>query len=106
MDGPIIIPVIVPDTTRTRFRSPPRILIPKLVKSRDRWKVSALQRKHHLKLAQLKIRDLSRSRDTWKGRHRELQNQNRELQDQNRELQNQFDRLRAEVESSADQKKS
>jgi chromosome segregation ATPase len=108
MDGTIIAPVIalVPDSPRTRFRSPPRILIPKLVKSRDHWKASSLLRKHHLKLAQLKIRDLSRSRDTWKSRHRQLQEQNRELQEQNRELQEQFDRHRAELESAADQKKA
>lgn len=50
------------------FRSPPRILIPKLVESRDAWKLKAGQRKKKLKAAQIHCRDLSVSRELWKKR--------------------------------------
>ena len=48
------------------FRTPPRILIPKLVKSRDGWKTKANLRKKRLKAARIRIRDLDNSRDCWK----------------------------------------
>lgn len=48
------------------FRTPPRILIPKLVKSRDGWKTKANLRKKRLKAARIRIRDLVHSRDHWK----------------------------------------
>lgn len=48
------------------FQTPPRILIPKLVISRDGWKAKANQRKKKLKAACIRIRDLVRSRDNWK----------------------------------------
>ena len=60
------------DGTRTAssllFRSPPRILIPKLVHSRDTWKAKAGRRKRQLKAAQIRCRDLGLSRQRWKTR--------------------------------------
>jgi hypothetical protein len=50
------------------FQTPPRILIPKLVRSRDGWKLKANQRKRKLKSATIRIRDLEASRDTWRAR--------------------------------------
>jgi predicted nucleic acid-binding Zn-ribbon protein len=48
------------------FQTPPRILIPKLVISRDGWKTKANERKKKLKAARIRIRDLANSRDNWK----------------------------------------
>ena len=45
------------------FRSPPRILIPKLAQSRDKWKAKAGRRKRELKKAQIRGRDLAASRE-------------------------------------------
>jgi hypothetical protein len=50
------------------FRSPPRILIPKLVESRDAWKRKSTERKAKLKAAGIRIRDLTTSRELWKKR--------------------------------------
>lgn len=50
------------------FQTPPRILIPKLVKSRDGWKIKANQRKRKLKAAAVRVRDLEASRDSWRAR--------------------------------------
>lgn len=58
MDGATRTPLI--------FQTPPRILIPKLVKSRDGWKTKANERKKKLKAARIRIRDLANSRDNWK----------------------------------------
>ncbi len=48
------------------FITPPRILIPKLVASRDGWKDKATERKKKLKAARIRNRDLEASRDGWK----------------------------------------
>ena len=50
------------------FSSPPRILIPKLVESRDKWKAKAARRKRELEKEQIRSRDLSASRGRWKER--------------------------------------
>jgi hypothetical protein len=72
------------------FRSPPRILIPKLVESRDKWKAKAGRRKKELKKAQIRGRDLSVSRDLWKERalaaEQELQATRQQLDQHQREL--------------------
>jgi chromosome segregation ATPase len=53
-------------TSAKSFLTPTRILVPKLLKSRDGWKAKADQRKKKLKAAQIRIRDLQASRDSWK----------------------------------------
>jgi predicted nucleic acid-binding Zn-ribbon protein len=58
MDGATLKPPV--------FQTPPRILIPKLVTSRDAWKGKATERKKRLKAARIRIRDLGNSRDHWK----------------------------------------
>ncbi len=50
----------------SEFRTPPRILIPKLVRSRDAWKAKAAERKAQRKALEVRVRDLEASRD----RHR------------------------------------
>lgn len=53
---------------RRAFRTPPRILIPKLVAGRDGWKRKADDRKRRLKSAKIRIRDLDASRARWRAR--------------------------------------
>jgi hypothetical protein len=55
-------------TPASDFRTPPRILIPKLVISRDKWKVKATDRKRRLHKEKIHSRDLSLSRQRWKDR--------------------------------------
>jgi hypothetical protein len=85
MEGPT-----TPNDAPPSFRSPPRILIPKLVESRDKWKAKAGRRKKELKKAQIRSRDLSVSRDLWKERalaaERELQVARQHLDQRQREL--------------------
>jgi len=66
---------------RQTFRTPVRILLPKLLKSRDDWKAKSHQRKSQLKSATIKIRDLSTSRDLWRQRTEQFQEENRQLQE-------------------------
>jgi len=53
-----------PTTTRSasNFSTPPRILIPKLVRSRDQWKAKATARKQQYRKEQIHSRDLKISR--------------------------------------------
>ncbi len=53
--------------TAADFRTPPRILIPKLLRSRDAWKAKATLRKQQRKSLLIRVRDLTASRL----RHRE-----------------------------------
>ena len=48
------------------FRTPPRILIPKLVRSRDQWKAKATARKRQYRQEKIHSRDLESSRERWK----------------------------------------
>lgn len=64
------------------FRTPPRILIPKLVKSRDGWKTKANQRKKRLKAARIRIRDLEISREHWRDKANGDGNRSAELERQ------------------------
>jgi hypothetical protein len=50
------------------FLTPPRILIPKLVRSRDQWKDKATKRKRQYRKEKIRSRDLSLSRQRWKAR--------------------------------------
>ena len=64
---------------RPAFRTPSRILLPKLLKSRDGWKAKSHQRKAQLKAAQIKIRDLSASRTRWRDQAAQLETENQQL---------------------------
>jgi chromosome segregation ATPase len=61
---------MITETPVADFQTPPRILIPKLVRSRDAWKAKAGQRKKERKALQIRVRDLIASRD----RHRQRAN--------------------------------
>ena len=60
-------------TTLAAFRTPPRILIPKLVRSRDAWKAKATTRKAQRKALEIRVRDLEASRDLHRQRAEQLQ---------------------------------
>src|SRR5882672_1541178 len=63
---------------RENFRTPVRILLPKLLKSRNDWKAKSDRRKAQVKAAKIKIRDCSASRDMWRQRTEQLQEENRQ----------------------------
>jgi hypothetical protein len=67
-------------TTPSPFQTPPRILIPKLVKSRDAWKAKATARKAQRKALEIRIRDLETSRELHRLRAEQLQRQLDDLQ--------------------------
>lgn len=66
---------------RRTFSTPVRILLPKLLKSRNDWKAKSHRRKAELKAATIKIRDLSASRDLWRQRTERLHEESRALQE-------------------------
>ena len=72
------------DSTQS-FLTPARILIPKLVRSRDGWKKRAGDRKRQAKALAVRVRDLESSRIHWKERARraeaELEHVQRQLGD-------------------------
>ena len=80
---------------RETFRTPVRILLPKLLKSRNGWKAKSDRRKAELKAAKIKIRDCSASRDRWRQQTEQLEEENRQL----RECAEQADRELAETQA-------
>ena len=68
--------------TTQSFRTPARILIPKLVASREGWKAKAGERKRKLKAARIRIRDVEASRARWQERAQEAERQMAELKGQ------------------------
>lgn len=88
---------------RENFRTPLRILVPKLLKGRDDWKAKSHRRKAKLKQANIKIRDLSASRDMWRERTGQLQTEKRELQDSLARAEQELEQARAAL---AEEKKS
>jgi len=60
-------------TAAPEFLTPPRILIPKLVRSRDAWKTKATDRKAQRKALEIRVRDLEASRDLHRQRAQRLQ---------------------------------
>src|SRR3954453_23091487 len=79
------------------FSSPPRVLIPKLVASRDKWKAKAARRKRELKKEQIRSRDLSASRARWKERALAAEQERQALRQQLEQAQRQLEQARAEV---------
>ena len=67
-------------STATPFKTPPRILIPKLVRSRDAWKAKANARKAQRKTLEIRVRDLQASRELHRQRAEQLLLQNQQLQ--------------------------
>lgn len=82
---------------RSSFRTPVRILLPKLLKSRDAWKAKSDRRKAQLKAAKIKIRDCSASRDRWRERAERLGEENRQLRDQLAHVQRECKQTQAQL---------
>ena len=81
------------------FITPPRILIPKLVASRDGWKDKATERKKKLKAARIRIRDLESSRDGWKQKATDAGQRIAELEQQRARAQQDLAASRGEAAS-------
>lgn len=75
------------------FQTPSRILIPKLVRSRDAWKAKATQRKRQRKALLIRVRDLTASRLRHRQRADSLAQQLDQLRLQLQHTQQQLDRL-------------
>jgi len=90
---------------RQTFRTPLRILVPKILKSRDDWKAKSDRRKAHLKSAQIKIRDLTLSREHWKEEARGTQEQVRQLHEQLQQSQRELAEARAALTELQEAKK-
>jgi len=83
------------------FRTPSRILIPKLVGSRDGWKRKANERKKKLKAARIRIRDLEMSREGWKQKTGAADMRIAELECQLAQAQQESATLRDELKKSS-----
>jgi chromosome segregation ATPase len=90
---------------RQTFSTPIRILLPKLLKSREDWKAKSHERKAQLKSAKIKIRDLSASRDKWRERTEQLQEQNEQLQERLERAERERDAARAALTQFEDAQK-
>ena len=84
------------DSTET-FLTPARILIPKLVRSRDGWKRRAGERKRRAKALTIRVRDLESSRANWKERARRAEAELEPVQRQLQAAQETVESLRDEV---------
>jgi chromosome segregation ATPase len=90
---------------RETFRSPVRILLPKLLKSRDDWKAKSDRRKAELKAAKIKIRDCSASRDMWRQRTERLLEETRQLRERAERAERELEQTRAALLQVEDAKK-
>ncbi len=90
---------------RESFRTPVRILLPKLLKSRNGWKAKSDRRKAELKAAKIKIRDCSASRDRWRQQTEQLQEENRRLRQRAEQAELELDKSRVALAQLEDVKK-
>jgi len=90
---------------RQTFRTPMRILVPKILKSRDAWKAKSDRRKTQLKSAQIKIRDLTLSREHWRQTAEAAQEEARELREQLQQSQNELAQTHAALTDLQEAKK-
>jgi hypothetical protein len=90
---------------RRNFRTPVRILLPKLLKSRNGWKAKSDRRKAQLKAAKIKIRDCSASRDMWRQRAEQFSEEGRQLRERAERAERELEQLRATLSERGDKKK-
>jgi len=90
---------------REAFRTPLRILLPKLLKSRNGWKAKSDRRKAELKAAKIKIRDCSASRDRWRQQTEQLEKENRQLRERAEQADRELVETRAKLAQLEDAKK-
>lgn len=87
------------------FRTPQRILIPKLLTSRAGWKRKAGERKRKLKAARIRCRDLETSRDRWRARAEAAEGQAAELRGQRDQARQELTAAQATADSLRDELK-
>jgi predicted nuclease with TOPRIM domain len=90
---------------RETFRTPVRILLPKLFKSRAAWKAKSDRRKAERKAAKIKIRDCSASRDRWRERTKQLEEETRQLRERAERAERELEQTRAALTELEDAKK-
>lgn len=90
---------------RETFRTPVRILLPKLLKSRNGWKAKSHRRKSELKAAKIKIRDCSASRDRWRQQTEQLEEETRQLRERAEQAERELEKTRAALAQFEDAKK-
>ena len=78
------------------FRTPVRILVPKLLKSRDGWKAKCQRRRVQNKALKINVRDVSASRDSWRQKYEEQLAESERLQRQNDRLQQRLEAVERE----------
>ena len=87
----------VETTSAIDFLTPPRILIPKLARSRDQWKAKATARKKQYRKEKIHSRDLEISRQRWKERALLAEQKLQELQQQQQEAQADLAQARSRI---------
>lgn len=87
------------------FRTPPRILIPKLVRSRDQWKVKADERRRQYRKEKIRSRDLTHSRLRWKERALAAEGTVQDLQRQLQQAQTELAQARDQIDQLQDNAK-
>ena len=93
-------------TTPTNdFRTPSRILIPKLVRSRDQWKAKATARKRQYHKERIHSRDLKLSRQLWKDRVRGAEQKVQQLQQQFQRAEEDLAQARSQIAQLQDDSK-
>ncbi|CAN5243127.1 hypothetical protein BH10PLA2_BH10PLA2_39880 [soil metagenome] len=80
---------------RESFHMPMRILVPKLLKSRDGWNAKSDQRKLQLKAAKIKIGDCSARGDRWRQRTEWLEEEVRRLREHVEQAEIEMEKKRA-----------
>jgi chromosome segregation ATPase len=90
---------------RETFRTPMRILLPKLLKSRNGWKAKSDRRKAELKAAKIKIRDCSASRDRWRQQKEQLEAESRQLRERAERAERELEKTRAALAQLQDAQK-
>ena len=93
-------------TSANDFRTPPRILIPKLARSRDQWKAKATARKNQYRKEKIHSRDLEHSRQRWKERALIAEQQLQELQQQLQHTEAGLAQARSHIAALQDSKKT
>jgi septal ring factor EnvC (AmiA/AmiB activator) len=87
------------------FRTPPRILIPKLVRSRDQWKAKAAARKRQYRKEIIHSRDLEISRERWQERAGDAEQKLQELQQQLQRTEAELTQARSQIAQLQDDSK-
>ncbi len=64
----------------SKYKSSPSRLVRLFRQGREKWKKKALDRQKKLQAADIKVRDLEKSRDKWKQEAKELARQNKQLE--------------------------